>query len=60
MIDPSVAEKITAPYIMLASGEDPDDAVQEFERKPRVPHHVEGFGDQVHSWIAARGDLSNP
>ena len=22
-------------------------------------HHVETFGDQVHGWMAARGDLEN-
>jgi dienelactone hydrolase len=60
MIDPSVAEKIPVPYILLASGEEPADTVKEFESNLKVPNHVETFGDQVHGWMAARGDLSNP
>jgi dienelactone hydrolase len=60
MIDPSDAEKIPVPYILLASGEEPADTVKEFERKLKVPHHVETFADQVHGWMAARADLSDP
>lgn len=59
MIDPSDAEKIPVPYILLASGEEPADVVKEFESKLKVPHHVETFADQVHGWMAARADLSN-
>ena len=60
LIDPTGAEKISVPYILLASGEDPADTVKEFESRLKVPHHVETFADQVHGWMAARGDLSNP
>ncbi|CAI7577815.1 unnamed protein product [Penicillium discolor] len=60
MVDPSGAEKIPVPYILLASGEDPAEDVKQFENRLKVPHHVETFGDQVHGWMAARADLSNP
>ncbi|KAL8770430.1 MAG: hypothetical protein Q9209_003856 [Squamulea sp. 1 TL-2023] len=60
MIDPAGAEKISVPYILLASGEEPADAVKEFESKLKVPHHVETFVDQAHGFMAARGDLSDP
>lgn len=60
MIDPQGAEKISVPYALLASGEDPADVVTEFEKKLKLPHHVETFSDQVHGWMAARGDLSSP
>ena len=60
MIDPAGADKISVPYVLLASGEDPADTVKEFESKLKVPHHVETFADQVHGWMAARADLSNP
>lgn len=60
LIDPIAAERISVPYVLLASGEDPADTVKEFESRLKVPHHVETFGDQVHGWMAARGDLSNP
>jgi dienelactone hydrolase len=60
MIDPSGAEKISVPFILLASGEEPVDVVESFKAKLKVPHHIETFGDQVHGWMAARADLSNP
>jgi len=44
---------------MLASGEDPEADVKAFEEKLEVPHHVEIFKDQVHGWMAARGDLTD-
>ncbi|KAL8790928.1 MAG: hypothetical protein Q9213_000353 [Squamulea squamosa] len=60
MIDPAAAEKISVPFALLASGDEPADAVKEFESKLKVPHHVETFSDQVHGFMAARADLSNP
>lgn len=60
MIDATGAEKISVPYILLASGEDPADEVKNFETNLKVPHYVETFADQVHGWMAGRGDLSNP
>jgi len=60
MIDAADAEKIPVPYILLASGEEDAKTVKEFESKLKVPHHVETFGDQVHGFMAARADLSNP
>lgn len=60
MIDPSEAEKISVPYILLASGEESDEEVKKFEDKLSVPHHVETFSDQLHGWMTARADLSDP
>lgn len=59
MVEPKDAEKIKIPLIMLASMEDPADKVQQFEATLKGAKHVETFGDQVHGWMAARGDLSN-
>ncbi|CAG7932725.1 unnamed protein product [Penicillium olsonii] len=59
MIDPSGAEGISVPYMLLASGEDPAEDVKKFESNLKVPHHVETFADQVHGWMAARADLSD-
>lgn len=59
MVDPQGAEKISVPYALLASGEEPADAVKEFQTKLKVPNHVETFGDQVHGWMAARADLKD-
>jgi len=58
MVDPKEAEGIKVPLIMLASGEEPDDKVKEFEDNLKVTKHVETFKDQVHGWMAARADLS--
>ncbi|KAL8658881.1 MAG: hypothetical protein Q9202_007393, partial [Teloschistes flavicans] len=50
---------IPVPYVLLASGEEPTEAVQEFQSRLKVPDHVDTFSDQSHGWMAARGDLSN-
>jgi len=59
MVEPKDAEGIKIPTIMLASGEEPEDKVKEFEANLKVPKHVETFKDQIHGWMAARSDLSN-
>ncbi|KAK4453491.1 Carboxymethylenebutenolidase [Podospora aff. communis PSN243] len=58
MVDPKDAEGIKVPFILLASGEEPDDTVKKFEDTLKVAKHVETFKDQVHGWMAARADLS--
>lgn len=58
MVEPKDAAVIKVPFIMLASGEEPADKVKEFEKKLEGPKHVEIFEDQVHGFMAARGDLS--
>lgn len=59
MVDPSEAEGIKIPLVMLASKEEPAEKVQAFEEKLTVPKHVETFADQIHGWMAARADLSD-
>ncbi|KAJ4393338.1 hypothetical protein N0V93_002546 [Gnomoniopsis smithogilvyi] len=60
MIDPTGADKISVPYIMIASGEEPAEAVKEVQDRLKAPHQVEIFPDQVHGFMAARADLSDP
>lgn len=60
MVEPKDAEGIKVPLIMLASKEEDPDKVKQFENNLKQPKHVEIFGDQVHGWMAARADLSNP
>ena len=60
MVDSAMAGSIPVPYILLASQEEPADTIKEFESKLEVPHHVEVFGDQVHGWMAARANLTDP
>lgn len=59
MVDPADAEGVTVPFVLLASKEEPDDAVKKFEDALQVPKHVETFKDQVHGWMAARADLDD-
>jgi dienelactone hydrolase len=60
MVNPSEAEKIKVPLCMLASGEEPADDVEKFEKALTGPKHVEIFQDQIHGWMAARSDLEDP
>ena len=59
MVDPADAGGITVPFALLASGEEPPEAVKEFEANLKVPHHVETFADQVHGFMTARANLSD-
>lgn len=59
MVDPAGAAKIAVPYVLLASMEEPADAIKAFQAQLRVTNHVETFDDQVHGFMAARGDLSS-
>ena len=54
MVDPADGEKITVPVCMLASKDEPADAVEKFKESLKVPSHVETFSDQIHGWMAAR------
>ncbi|PQE04959.1 dienelactone hydrolase protein [Rutstroemia sp. NJR-2017a BBW] len=59
MVDPKDAEKIKIPLCMLASKDEPAEDVKKFEENLTTDKHVETFSDQVHGWMAARGDLEN-
>lgn len=59
MLDPADAKGIKIPLCMLASGDEDVEAVKQFEAGLSVPKHVETFNDQIHGWMAARGDLEN-
>ncbi|KAF3008818.1 hypothetical protein E8E13_010676 [Curvularia kusanoi] len=58
MVAKDDAPGITIPYIMLPSGDEPKDDVEAWQKGVKVPNVVEWFPDQVHGWMAARGDLS--
>ena len=59
MIDPSDAEKITIPTLMLASEEEGAEEVKKWEEALKVEKYVERFERQVHGWMSARGDLED-
>jgi dienelactone hydrolase len=60
MVDPNNARNITIPLCMLASKDEPVDAVKEFEANLAGEKHVEIFADQIHGWMAARSNLEDP
>ncbi|KAJ5318754.1 Alpha/Beta hydrolase protein [Penicillium brevicompactum] len=59
MIDPSEAENISIPFMLLAASKDPTEDMKKFKSQLKIPHHIEIFTDQVHDWMAARTNLSN-
>jgi len=42
---------------MLASEDENAEEVTAWEKELKVEKHVETFGDQIHGWMSARGDL---
>lgn len=59
MVDPTEAKSVSIPMMILASREEPKDAVQEYAVNLTVAKHVENFGDQVHGFMSARADLTD-
>ena len=59
MVDAKEGARVSVPMCMLASKDEPAQEVEAFEKALTVEHHVETFADQVHGWMAARGDLKD-
>lgn len=59
MVDPSDAGAITIPICILASKDEPADAVKSFGENLKVEKHIETFSDQIHGWMAARSNLED-
>jgi len=59
MVDPNDAPKVTIPLLAIPSGEEDKSAVDQYEANLKVPKQVEWFHDQVHGFMAARGDLED-
>jgi len=51
------APGVTIPYIMLPSKDENKEDVEKWKKGIKTPNVVEWFNDQVHGWMAARGDL---
>ncbi|RMZ78739.1 hypothetical protein DV737_g3765, partial [Chaetothyriales sp. CBS 132003] len=60
MVDPADAEGISIPYLLIASKDEDVETIKNFESNLKVPHQVETFSDQIHGFMAARADLSDP
>lgn len=59
MVDPSEAISISVPLCMLASKDEDASDVKKFEENLKGEKHVEIYEDQIHGWMAARGDLED-
>lgn len=59
MVDPNDAPNVTIPMLMLPSKDEDQSAVDQYEAKLKVPKQVEWFKDQIHGFMAARGDLED-
>lgn len=58
MVDPADGEKLTIPMCILASEEEPADAVAKYESNMKVKKHVETFKN-LHGFMSARADLKD-
>lgn len=59
LVDGNDAKEIKIPLAMLASKDEPEKDVKEFEANLSGEKHVETFSDQVHGWMAARADFKD-
>lgn len=50
---------MTVPMYLLASKDEDPEAVKGFMEQLTVPKATDTYADQVHGFMAARGDLSN-
>ncbi|KAL5606360.1 hypothetical protein BROUX41_002777 [Berkeleyomyces rouxiae] len=60
MVDAADATDIKVPLIMLASKDEDAEEVKKFEANLTAPKYVEIYKDQIHGWMAARSNLSDP
>ncbi|RVX71207.1 hypothetical protein B0A52_04781 [Exophiala mesophila] len=59
MVDPKDAPEVTIPILTIASQDESKDDVGKYEAALKVPKQVEWYDDQIHGFMAARGDLED-
>lgn len=59
MVDAADAPKITIPIMLLPSKDESKEDVEKWEKALTVKHEVHFYDDQVHGWMAARGNLED-
>ncbi|KAK3673128.1 hypothetical protein LTR78_006968 [Recurvomyces mirabilis] len=59
MVDANDAPGITIPFLMLPSKDEPKDDVKAWQEKVKVKNEVEWYDNQIHGFMAARGDLKD-
>ena len=61
MVDANDAPNVSIPFIMFPSKDEPKDDVEKWQKaiNPKVKSHVEWWPNQIHGFMAARGDLKD-
>lgn len=59
MVDAGDAAAITIPFAMLPSKDESKEDVENWESKIKTKHLVKWWPEQVHGFMAARGDLKD-
>ncbi|KAF2458357.1 hypothetical protein BDY21DRAFT_342266 [Lineolata rhizophorae] len=59
MVDPNDASNITIPIAMLPSKDESKDDIAAWQKGLKQANKVEWFEDQIHGFMAARGDLTD-
>lgn len=60
MVDANDASEITIPIAMLPSKDEPKEDVEKWQQNIKTKNVVEWWPNQVHGFMAARGDLNDP
>lgn len=59
MVDAADAGNVKIPFLMLPSKDEPKEDVDKWAAAIKSPSKVEWFPNQIHGWLAARGDLKD-
>ena len=59
MVDENDAPGIKIPFAMLPSKDEPKEDVEKWQKAVKVKNIVEWWPNQVHGFMAARGDLKD-
>jgi len=57
---PGKAEDVSCPILLLPTSGEKKEVVDEWVKGLKVRHKVRRFDDQVHGFMAAKGDLNDP
>jgi hypothetical protein len=60
MVDANDAPGVTIPFLMLPSKDEPKEDVEKWQQNIKVKNNVHWFSNQIHGFMAARGDLKDP
>lgn len=60
MVDANDAAGVTIPFAMLPSKDEPKEDVEKWQQAIKTKNIVQWWPNQVHGFMAARGDLKDP